>query len=114
MFIGRFLMIIPMLAVAGSLVQKKIVPVSAGTFLTDSRCSSGWWSVDRDHRRPDTSPPSPSALSWSTPCTRHPLRHRQLVMETQQVARLAVHDADPAILVPAIGQSFVKPSIRAC
>ncbi|HEY2617954.1 MAG TPA: potassium-transporting ATPase subunit KdpA [Acetobacteraceae bacterium] len=36
MFIGRFLMIIPMLAVAGSLVQKKIVPVSAGTFPTDS------------------------------------------------------------------------------
>ncbi|MGA9014064.1 MAG: potassium-transporting ATPase subunit KdpA [Acetobacteraceae bacterium] len=36
MFIGRFLMIIPMLAVAGSLVQKKIVPTSAGTFPTDS------------------------------------------------------------------------------
>src|SRR6516225_15222 len=35
MFIGRFLMIIPMLAVAGSLVQKKIVPASAGTFPTD-------------------------------------------------------------------------------
>jgi K+-transporting ATPase ATPase A chain len=36
MFIGRFLMIIPMLAIAGSLVQKKIVPTSAGTFPTDS------------------------------------------------------------------------------
>jgi K+-transporting ATPase ATPase A chain len=36
MFIGRFLMIIPMLAIAGSLVKKKIVPVSAGTFPTDS------------------------------------------------------------------------------
>jgi len=36
MFIGRFLMIVPMLAVAGSLVQKKIVPISAGTFPTDS------------------------------------------------------------------------------
>ena len=36
MLIGRFLMIIPMLAVAGSLVQKKIVPISAGTFPTDS------------------------------------------------------------------------------
>jgi K+-transporting ATPase ATPase A chain len=35
MFIGRFLMIIPMLAIAGSLVQKKIVPTSAGTFPTD-------------------------------------------------------------------------------
>jgi len=36
MFIGRFLMIVPMLAVAGSLVRKKVVPVSAGTFPTDS------------------------------------------------------------------------------
>jgi K+-transporting ATPase ATPase A chain len=36
MFTGRFLMIVPMLAVAGSLAQKKIVPTSAGTFPTDS------------------------------------------------------------------------------
>ena len=36
MFTGRFLMIIPMLAIAGSLVRKKIVPASAGTFPTDS------------------------------------------------------------------------------
>jgi K+-transporting ATPase ATPase A chain len=36
MFIGRFLMIIPMLAIAGSLARKKIVPISAGTFPTDS------------------------------------------------------------------------------
>src|ERR1700733_15112747 len=35
MFIGRFLMSIPMLAIAGSLVRKKIVPTSAGTFPTD-------------------------------------------------------------------------------
>ena len=32
MFAGRFLMIVPMLAVAGSLVKKRRVPVSAGTF----------------------------------------------------------------------------------
>jgi K+-transporting ATPase ATPase A chain len=36
MFIGRFLVIVPMLAVAGSLAAKKIVPASAGTFPTDS------------------------------------------------------------------------------
>jgi potassium-transporting ATPase potassium-binding subunit len=36
MFMGRFLMIVPMLAVAGSLVGKKIVPASAGTFPTTS------------------------------------------------------------------------------
>jgi K+-transporting ATPase ATPase A chain len=35
MLIGRFLMIVPMLGVAGSLVQKKIVPPSAGTFPTN-------------------------------------------------------------------------------
>ncbi len=32
MLIGRFLMIIPMLAIAGNLARKKIVPASAGTF----------------------------------------------------------------------------------
>jgi len=32
MLIGRFLMIVPMLAVAGNLAQKKIVPPSLGTF----------------------------------------------------------------------------------
>ncbi|MGH6984810.1 MAG: potassium-transporting ATPase subunit KdpA [Stellaceae bacterium] len=36
MIIGRFLMIVPMLAIAGSLATKKIVPTSAGTFPTDS------------------------------------------------------------------------------
>jgi len=36
MLIGRFLMIIPLLAVAGSLANKKMVPVSAGTLPTHS------------------------------------------------------------------------------
>jgi K+-transporting ATPase ATPase A chain len=36
MLIGRFLMIIPLMAIAGSLARKKSVPVSAGTFQTDS------------------------------------------------------------------------------
>jgi len=35
MFIGRFLMIVPMVAIAGSLAAKKTVPASAGTFPTD-------------------------------------------------------------------------------
>jgi potassium-transporting ATPase potassium-binding subunit len=34
MFTGRFLMIVPMLAIAGSLAAKKIVPASAGTLPT--------------------------------------------------------------------------------
>ncbi len=36
MLVGRFLMLIPLLAAAGSLAQKKQVPVSAGTFPTHS------------------------------------------------------------------------------
>ena len=36
MFMGRFMVMMPMLAVAGSLVKKKIVPTSAGTFPTHS------------------------------------------------------------------------------
>ena len=46
MLIGRFLFIIPLLAVAGSLAPKKIVPPSAGTFPTaQRRCSSACWSA---------------------------------------------------------------------
>ena len=36
MLIGRFLMIIPLLAMAGSLARKKVTPASAGTLATDS------------------------------------------------------------------------------
>jgi K+-transporting ATPase ATPase A chain len=32
MLVGRFMMIIPMLAIAGNLARKKIVPPSLGTF----------------------------------------------------------------------------------
>jgi K+-transporting ATPase ATPase A chain len=35
MLVGRFLMIVPALGIAGSLVGKKVVPPSAGTFPTD-------------------------------------------------------------------------------
>jgi K+-transporting ATPase ATPase A chain len=36
MMIGRFAIIVPVLAIAGSLVSKKLVPASAGTFPTDN------------------------------------------------------------------------------
>ena len=42
MLIGRFLMMIPLLAAAGSLAQKKMVPVSAGTFPTHGGLFVGW------------------------------------------------------------------------
>ena len=37
MLVGRFLMIVPMLALAGNLAQKKIVPPSSGTFPVTTR-----------------------------------------------------------------------------
>jgi K+-transporting ATPase ATPase A chain len=36
MFIGRFFMLVPLLAMAGSLARKKSVPMSSGTFATDN------------------------------------------------------------------------------
>ncbi|MGA8014507.1 MAG: potassium-transporting ATPase subunit KdpA [Candidatus Dormiibacterota bacterium] len=36
MWLGRFIFIIPVLALAGSLVKKKVVPAGAGTFPTDT------------------------------------------------------------------------------
>lgn len=36
MLIGRFAIFIPMLAVAGSLAEKQILPESEGTFRTDT------------------------------------------------------------------------------
>ncbi|AIE84122.1 potassium-transporting ATPase subunit KdpA [Fimbriimonas ginsengisoli] len=35
LLVGRFLMIVPLLAIAGSMARKKTVPMSAGTFPTD-------------------------------------------------------------------------------
>ena len=42
MLIGRFLMMIPLLAAAGSLARKKMVPVSAGTFPTHGSLFVVW------------------------------------------------------------------------
>ncbi len=41
MLIGRFFIIIPVMAIAGSFVQKKISPPSVGTFQTDSALFAG-------------------------------------------------------------------------
>ena len=35
MLFGRFLMIVPILALAGNLASKKLIPASAGTFKTE-------------------------------------------------------------------------------
>ena len=42
MLIGRFLMMVPLLAAAGSLARKKMVPVSAGTFPTHGALFVVW------------------------------------------------------------------------
>jgi len=36
MLVGRFGIIIPVLAIAGNLSRKKVIPVSSGTFRTDN------------------------------------------------------------------------------
>ena len=41
MLIGRFLLIIPVLAIAGSLGRKQRVPATAGTFPTDTALFAG-------------------------------------------------------------------------
>jgi K+-transporting ATPase ATPase A chain len=41
MWLGRFIFIIPVLALAGSLVRKKVAPASAGTFPTDTPLFAG-------------------------------------------------------------------------
>ncbi len=40
-FIGRFIFLVPIMALAGSLVSKRRVPVTAGTFPTDTVLFSG-------------------------------------------------------------------------
>ncbi len=41
MLVGRFLLIVPVLAIAGSLARKQRVPVSAGTFPTGTPLFAG-------------------------------------------------------------------------
>jgi K+-transporting ATPase ATPase A chain len=41
MWLGRFIFVIPILALAGNLVKKKVVPASAGTFPTDTPLFTG-------------------------------------------------------------------------
>jgi len=42
MFFGRYWLAVPALAIAGSLAQKKKVPVSAGTLPTHTPLFGGW------------------------------------------------------------------------
>ena len=67
MLVGRFLMIIPAMAIAGSLAAKKIVPASAGTFPTTGGLFVGLWSASSS-----SSAASPSSRRWrSDPIVEH-------------------------------------------
>jgi K+-transporting ATPase A subunit len=45
MFIGRFWMIVPAMAIAGSLAAKKTVAASTGRSRPQAGCSSVFWSA---------------------------------------------------------------------
>ena len=71
MLVGRFLLIIPVLAIAGSLARKQPVPATAGTFPTDTPLFVGLLvGVVAHRRRPDLLPrrsPSARSLEHLTP-----------------------------------------------
>ena len=116
MFVGRFFMIIPAMAIAGSLAAKKTVPPSAGTFPTDGGLFVGLAGRrDPYRRRPHLLPrarPRPhrraashdgwtvvlSALTGVAPMETSQLRKRTPVTSL----------TDPKIAVPAIGSAFAK------
>ncbi len=106
MLIGRFLMIVPMLAVAGSLAQKKILPPSAGTFPTHGALFVGLV-VGRDPDR-GRSHLFPGARARPH---RRAFRDagRQFLLRFDMAKRAhAATMTDPAILVPAIGGALRK------
>ena len=70
MLIGRYFVIVPMMAVAGSLVAKKIVPASTGTFPTHGGLFVGLAGRRHPHRR--RSHLLPGARAWAD---RRALRH---------------------------------------
>ena len=91
MFVGRFFMIVPAMAIAGSLAAKKTLPASAGTFPT------AWWAVRRaaGRRDPDRRRPRPSSRrsrsvpsSSSSPCSLGSCSEPEsLPMETSQLRK---------------------------
>ena len=54
MLIGRFAVIVPVLAIAGNMATKKIAPANAGTFNTGSSLLPCFWPVLFDRRRGST------------------------------------------------------------
>ena len=120
MFVGRFWMIIPTMAIASSLAAKKSVPASAGTFPTTGGLFVGLGRRRHPHRR------RPDILSGARPRAagrtvfdrqRHPLLS-ELIGTTAMESSTLRHSRpvsalfDPKIVVPAIGSAFVKLNPR--
>ena len=84
MFIGRFLMIVPMLAIAGNLAGKKIVPETAGTFPVTTPASSSSSARSPSFRR------SRWALCWSICCSTPVIRFRRFHVHRKPGQRKAL------------------------
>ena len=121
MFIGRFWMIIPAMAIAGSLAEKKSVPASFGTFPTTGGLFVGL--VGRRHpdrRRPHILPRARARTHRraSRDASRHGFLngiHSELrLWKPRNCASgcLLPRCFDPKIVIPAIGQAFVKLNPR--
>ena len=117
MLIGRYFVIVPMMAVAGSLVVKKTVPASAGTFPTHgATVRRPSRRRDPDRRRPDVLPGARARTDRraSRDARQHPVltgfSSEPKSMETSKLRkRMPVSTIlDPKIILPAIGASFRK------
>ena len=106
MLIGRFLMIVPMLALAGILAEEAVAPESAGTFpVTTPAVHGAARRRDRHRRRADVLPGArPWGRSSSIPDAG---REALLTMARHQASALR-----PLIVRPAILDSFVKLTPR--
>ena len=117
MLVGRFWMIIPAMAIAGSLAAKKTVPASAGTFPTTGGLFVGPRRRRHPHRRRPHLLPGPRTRTHRR-ASGDDRRHHLLIELTlepipwkpphlrKQMPVSALFDAN--IIVPAIGSAFVK------
>ena len=104
MLFGRFFLIIPTLALAGSVVRKRKVPATAGTFPTHTPL----FVVARRRRRRDRRRPRLPARPRARP---HRRAAEDLIEEHHQMAR-DTKLVEPAIVRRAVVDSFVKLNPR--
>ena len=117
MLVGRFWMIVPAMAIAGSLAGKKTVAASGGTFPTTGGafCRPAR-RRDPDRRRPHVLPGArartrSSSISRCRPARRsEPDRLEKRPWKPRNCASGCPrpHCLIPTIILPAIGQAFVK------